>query len=168
MVFNQYSLNKIKKLISKGQEAYKDGLTLDDLARMSSFGEYEFYEIGFENPDYTVPTPRWFYRIGEPIEDGYGSYKYSYNFCADERERGISVVTTDWLQSLKSIFFGTSDDIIAAKGVYKVYGFELPYRGGDDEPLICPLDWAVKTRIRSRYGLYKAVKKEEKTQSQSR
>ena len=71
------------------------------------------------------------------------------------------MVTTAWLNSMKSVFFGSTDEHIKTRGVYKIKGFALPTTGGDDETLIVPLDLAEKTRIRTRNGLAKAVKQAE-------
>ncbi|MCM1224559.1 MAG: hypothetical protein NC548_59935 [Lachnospiraceae bacterium] len=161
MKYNQINFNQIKKLIADGQAAAKDGETLDNIIYSGRYSlmEYEFVSLGFENPDWQVGEIREFFRIGEPIDNGYGTYKNSWNFAEDRRESGVSVVTTAWLHSLKSVFFGTSDEKIAARGVWKIRGFVVPGHGGDDETLICPIDWAERTRIRTRDGLERAVKK---------
>jgi hypothetical protein len=158
--FNQLSFENICRLIEIGKKKRNSYNTLEELLYSSDYElyEWEFIALGFENPDFN-PEVKEYFRIGEPISDGYGAYSNSHNFAEDRPEAGISVVTTDWLHSLKSIFFGTSDDKIAAKGVYKIKGFALPNKGGDDELLIVPLDWAKKTKIRTRDGLEKTVKK---------
>lgn len=156
--FNQYSIEKIKKFIALG--ASKRNMDRDSfLYWAADFGEsaITFITLGYDHPDFE-PEIKEFYRIGCPINDGYDYYKNSYNYAEDRPEEGISVVTTEWLHSLKSVFFGSSDEKIKAKGVYKIKGFALPVTGGDDELLIVPMDWAVKTRIRTRSGLEKAVK----------
>ncbi len=162
MEYNQYSYGKIKNLIATGQEAARKGLREEELVRNSSFSlpEFEFVMIGLENPDFVPGEIQYFYRIGEPRMDVTGScYVNSYNYADDRPENGVSVVTTEWLNNLKSVFFGTSDDDIKNRGVYKIKGFVVPGCGGDDEILICPMDWAEKTRIRTRAGLARAVKK---------
>lgn len=105
----------------------------------------------------TVEEKIW-YRIGEPIKNEYGNaYKSSYNYANDCPEIGISVVTTNWLHSLKSVFFGAHDDVkIKAKGVYQIKGVQIGF-GGDDEPLIYATDWAKKTNIKTFEELEKAV-----------
>ena len=110
------------------------------------------------NPNFE-PIIGEFYRIGEPRENGYGKYKPSWNYAEDRPEDGVSVVTSAWLNSMKSVFFNTTDENIEKRGVYKIRGFALPSSGGDGETLICPLDWAEKTRIRTRDGLERAVKR---------
>lgn len=162
MEYNQFNYTYIKKLIKKGQEHAKQYATEEELVYNTdySLSEYEFIAMGFFNPDFVPGQIQEFYRIGEPHKDEFdGSYKPSWNFAEDRPENGVSVVTTAWLHSLKSVFFNTTDENIAARGVYKIKGFIIPNRGGDDEILICPMDWAVKTRIRTRAGLEKAVKK---------
>ncbi|MCI5678711.1 MAG: hypothetical protein MR278_01810 [Bacteroidales bacterium] len=160
MKYNQYSYETIKKLIAKGQKYASKGYSINDVLYAEDFSEsqWEFVQMGLEHPDFVPGEIKTFYRIGEPREDGYGCYKNSYNFAEDRFENGVSVVTAEWLHNLKSVFFGTSDKDIEAKGVYKIRGFVVPNIGGDDETLICPMDWAEKTRIRTRNGLEKAVK----------
>ena len=156
--FNQYSIEDIKKYIALGAEK-------KDMDRQSflfwvadySLNAIPFIEIGYQNPDF-IPEIKEYYRIGCPINDGNNYYKNSFNFAEDRYEDGISVVTLKCLHSFKSVFFGGSDEDIKAKGVYKIKGFALPAKGGDSETLIIPMDWAVKTIIRTRNGLEKAVK----------
>lgn len=158
MKYNQYSFSTIKKLINIGQTAAKEGKSeyeVCDLIEEPS--EAEFIYLGYQNPDYEIGEIREYYRIGEPREDGHGSYLPSYNFAEDRPEDGVSVVTTAWLNSYKSVFFNTTDEKIASRGIYKIKGFALPGVGGDDETMICPMDWAVKTDIRTRDDLEKAV-----------
>lgn len=164
MKYNEYPIAIIKKIIRDGQMAAKNGWTEEEMFYRidCSFAESRFLTIGFRNPDFIVGEIRTFYRIGEPAENGYGCYKPSYNYADDMPEDGVSVVTLAWLNSMKSVFFGTTDEKIQKRGVYKIRGFVLPRRGGDDEVLICPMDWAEKTRIRTRAGLEKAVKNTEK------
>lgn len=162
MKYNQYSYGTIKRLIEVGQTAKKEGKTEYDLYDLiGSPAEAEFVFMGFENPDYEMGQVKEFYRIGEPKDDGHGCYLPSYNSAEEKWEIGVSVVTTAWLNSMKSVFFNTTDEKIAERGVYKIKGFVLPNAGGDGETLICPMDWAVKTRIKTRNGLLKAVKKNE-------
>ena len=161
MKYNQYPLNYIKKLIVKGQEATKEFNSIDSFLYSIDydFGEEEFLGLGFKNPDFDVDSIeiKEYYRIGEPVLD-YGGKSYnSYNFAEERSEAGVSVVTTEWLHSLKSIFFGTDDNKIASKGVYKIKGFAIPHVGGDDETLIIPMDFAEKTDIKTRDELEKAV-----------
>lgn len=160
--YNEYSFSRIKKIIEKGKIARKEGKNEIQILNMAgSCGEFEFLKMGYDNPDFN-PTIGEFYRIGEPREDGYGKYRPSWNYADDRPEAGVSVVTLSWLNSLKSVFFNTTDENIEKRGVYKICGFALPSEGGDEETLICPLDWAEKTRIRTRDGLERAVKKIEK------
>lgn len=163
MKYNEYSFSTIKKLISQGQEAAKKGVTKEEFTYTTdySLAEYEKIMIGFDYPDYDFNNVeiKEYYRIGEPILNAGGSYKPSYNFAEQRPEDGVSVVTLGWLHSFKSIFFNTTNENIKKRGVWKIKGFALPSKGGDDELLIIPLDFAEKTKIRTRDGLEKAVKK---------
>ena len=164
MDYNEFSFEKIKELVREGQDATTKYSTMMDLLYSQEFGfaEWEYIAMGFENPDWEIGEIKTFYRIGEPLIDEGGAYVNSYNHAADRQEDGVSVVTTEWLHSLKSVFFGTSDEKLKARGVYKIRGFELPGCGGDDEKLIKPIDWAEKTDIATREGLEEAVAEEEK------
>lgn len=70
-------------------------------------------------------------------------------------------MTTAWLNSFKSVFFNTTDENLLKRGVYKIKGFSLPGVGGDNETMICPMDWAVRTDITTREQLENVVKEEE-------
>lgn len=54
--------------------------------------------------NFEIGEIREYYRIGEPRCDGHGCYLPSYNFAEDRPENGVSVVTTAWLNSFKSVF----------------------------------------------------------------
>lgn len=160
--YNQYSLKTIRRLVKEGAEASRKFRTVEEMIVNSdySLGELEFVCIGFHNPDFVPGEAEVFYRIGEPrLNRMDGCYARSYNYVEDRPESGVSVVTTGWLRSMKSVFFGATDDKIADRGVWKVKGLRLPSSGGDDEILIIPVDWAEKTRIKTRAGLERAVKK---------
>lgn len=164
--YNEYPFSRIERFIEKGKKAREEEKNEAELAYMaSSLGEFEFMKLGYDNPNFE-PIIGEFYRIGEPREDGYGKYKPSWNYAEDRPEDGVSVVTSAWLNSMKSVFFNTTDENIEKRGVYKIRGFALPSSGGDEETLICPLDWAEKTRIRTRDGLERAVEREEKKQKE--
>lgn len=162
MKYNEYSFVEIKRLIKIGQKAVANGYTEQEFIYSTdhSLASYEKICIGFRYPNYNFDVVQVleYLRIGEPDTNSGGTYKNSYNFAEGRREDGVSVVTIKWLHSLKSVFFNTSDDAIARRGVWKVKGFALPTRGGDDELLIIPLDWAERTKIRTRAGLERAVK----------
>ena len=164
MDYNEFSFNKIKRLVREGRNAAFEYDTIEEFVHSKDFGftEWEYIAMGFENPAWEIGEIKTFYRIGEPLIDEGGAYINSYNHAEDRPEDGVSVVTIGWLHSLKSVFFGTNDEEIAAKGVYKIRGFELPTCGGDDEKLIKPIDWAEKTDIVTREGLEAAVAEEEK------
>lgn len=160
MKYNEYSFEKIKEFIAEGQRAFLNYRSLEELLYSADYSlrEWEYIELGFKNPDWTIGEAETFYRIGEPVLDkNMGCYKSSYNYADDRPECGVSVVTSSWLHSMKSIFFGTSDEDIQKKGVYKITGFKLPCTGGDGEIMVKPLEWAEKTRIRTRKGLEKVV-----------
>ena len=161
MKYNQYSYKTIKRLFEEGQKLAEIYHTEEDMVHATNYNisEYMFVAMGFCNPDFVLGGVQEFYRIGEPVHDGYGCYKPSWNFAEDRPEGGVSVVTTAWLHSFKSIFFNTTDENIRSRGVYKIKGFVVPGSGGDDEILVCPLDWAERTKIRTREGLARAVKK---------
>lgn len=160
--YNQFSFNTIKKLVRIGQKAFEEGKNEYDLFDLiESPSEADFVYLGYHNPDFEIGEIREYYRIGEPRDDGHGCYLPSYNFAEERPENGVSVVTTNWLNSFKSVFFNTTDDKISKRGVYKIRGFALPALGGDDETVICPMDWAVKTNIKTRDELEIAVKDEE-------
>lgn len=156
--FNQYSIETIKNYIALG--ASKRDMDKNSFLYWVAdypLGAIAFIELGYLHPDFE-PVIKDYYRIGCPINDGHNCYRNSFNFAENRCEEGISVVTEKWLHSFKSVFFGSSNEDIKSKGVYKIKGFALPQRGGDDELLIVPMDWAVKTKIRTRNGLEKAVK----------
>lgn len=161
---NKYSIpseEKIHTLIKRGKEARKAGISEYDLVDTDLPLDYmDIIFWGYNYPDFEIGYPKTFYRIGEPTKNKFETaYVPSFNFAENRCEIGVSVVTTAWLNSLKSIFFGTYDEKIAEKGVYKIRGYILPHNGGDDEILILPIDWAEKTKIRTRTGLARAVKK---------
>lgn len=153
------SLSRIQELINLGKsyenkKALEDGLYSGDFEDLTP-EEYKFVSWGCEDKDFEIKEGI-FYRIGEPAIDWYGCcYKSSFNHAEDRPEKGISVATKSWLNSLKSVFFGAYERC-KTQGVYKIRGIIVGY-GGDDEPVIYALDWAEKTRIRSLSGLRKAV-----------
>lgn len=157
-----FSKEEISKYINRGKkyrEKYGDYISFAYSDDYDQYGivEHNLIHIGWNNPDFE-PEIKTFYRIGRPREDGYGFYYPSYNFADDRPEEGVSVVTEEWLNSLKSVFFGTSDEDIRKKGVYSIVGFAIPNVGGDGETLIFPTEYAKNTRIRTRSGLLKAIK----------
>ena len=160
--YNQYSLKRIERFIAEGAK-YKDLSMREfiDKTEEYGYGALPFLSIGREHPDFK-PEIKTYYRIGEPRLSPDGTYKSSYNYADDKPEEGISVVTSEWLHSMKSVFFGVSNEDLKRRGVYKITGFELPSKGGDNEKLIIPMDWAVKTRITTKRGLEKAVADAEK------
>lgn len=155
--YNQYSLKKIEHFIAIG-EKYKDLSVHEFIDKVFDYGisALPFLSLGYDNPGFK-PVVKTYYRIGEPRLADDGTYKNSYNFADDKPEEGVSVVTTGWLHSFKSVFFGVSDEDLKKRGVYKMFGFELPSKGGDDEKLIIPLDWAEKTNITTKEALEAAV-----------
>lgn len=163
--YNGYSGKVIKQLFEIGRDCEQKGMTtsevVDRLAELG-FGSDEAYDIAIAGMKYgdriTIEEKIW-YRVGEPAFDWHGDcYKSSYNYADERPEDGISVVTIEWLHSLKSVFFGAhDDDKLKNRGVYRIKGIQIGF-GGDDEPVIYATDWAEKTRIRTFTGLEKAVK----------
>lgn len=161
--YNAYSANMLAKIHARAHQLLDDGISYReymDTVDILSYGleKAELLHAFMENPDLS-PQPVSFYRIGEPRLNANGDqYAPSTNFAEDRAEDGVSVVTTKWLNSLKSVFFGAHDDArIAARGVYKVRGVIIGY-GGDDEPLIYPIAWAEKTNIKTYKQLARAVR----------
>lgn len=73
----------------------------------------------------TFEIKKW-YRIGKPILDEGGfTYKNSWNFAENRREDGISVITKEWLNSFKAIFFNITDEAVQKKGIYEIEGFVI-------------------------------------------
>lgn len=164
--YNGYSGKTVKRLFEIGKDCEQKGMTVaevvDRLAELK-FTNDEAYNIAFAGMKYgdriTAIEEKTWYRIGEPAIDYYSDcYKNSYNYADERPEEGISVINTEWLHSLKSVFFGAhDDDKLKSRGVYRIKGVQIGF-GGDDEPIIYATDWAEKTRIRTFAGLEKAVK----------
>lgn len=153
--YNCYSVETLREYYEMGKnysneyELYSLGINSVDLFRMARLG------MNNEVIDFAEKT---FYRIGEPRKNAYeNAYENSFNFADEKPEIGVSVITENWLNSLKAVFFGISNEKLQNKGVYKIKGIIIGY-GGDDEPLIYPTDWAKKTKIRSVTGILKAIK----------
>lgn len=97
-----------------------------------------------------------YYRIGKPQIDECGSfYKPSYNFSDQKYEPGVSVVTESWLNSLKSVFWN-AESRCKTHGIYSFRGVQIGL-GGDDEPVVMPIEWAKKERVSSISGLKKLI-----------
>ncbi len=174
--YNCYSINTIKNTYDLGvkfNEKYADEDNLEfsykELYRYE-LPEYPlqlaaFFKAGFYKEKIDFEPKTWF-RIGEPRVCWEGNYyEHSHNFAEDRAERGVSVISSEWLHSFKSVFFGAHDnDKLCARGIYKIKGI-LVGTGGDGEPVIYPTSWAEKTKIRSFLGLEKAVIKLEEIQN---
>ncbi len=168
--YNSYSLDTVKRLIKRGQKLSEkyDNFTELMYNENLKLGEVDFIGIGFDNPTFNTESLKTqkFLRIGEPVVDSLGNgYLASYNHSGDYRENGVSVVTSSWLNSLKSVFFGSSNEKLASRGVYEIEGIDLNFQGGDDETLIYPTSWAKKTNIKSRKKLETVVKYLEEQQN---
>ncbi len=174
--YNCYSINMLKNTYNLGvkfKEKYPDEDSLDYLYQKLAWAEIPetpievevFFSAGFYSIKIDFEPKTWI-RIGEPRVCWEGGYYYnSHNHTTDCGEIGVSVICSEWLHSLKSVFFGAhDDDKLRKKGIYKIMGICVG-TGGDDEPVIYPTSWAEKTRIRSYSGLEKAVKKLEQTQN---
>ena len=169
--YNHFSLSAVKRLIKEGQQFRKKYESYKQFAYSNEYDQYSLLEhqiigFGFDNPDIDANslTVKKYLRIGEPQADNL-TYLNSYNNAEDKREDGVSVITSGWLKSLKSVFFGSSDEKLASRGVYEIEGIDLSSRGGDDEVLIYPVSWAKKTNIKSRKKLEAAVKYLEESQN---
>lgn len=167
--YNGYSEKVIRQLFEIGRACGQEEMTAYDVVdRLAEQGyasddAYDIAIAGMKYGDRIVIEEKIWYRIGEPALDWYGNcYKSSYNYADERPEDGISVVTIEWLHSLKSVFFGAHDDNkLKNRGVYKIRGIQIGF-GGDDEPVVYATDWAEKTRIRTFTGLEKAVKTAQK------
>lgn len=161
--------NVIKKYIEKGKTINDENeLTgyFDNIFNGTISSEYCYtaLENGFYSNNPNIGKEVTAYRIGEPRFDCFeNEYLPSNNFAADRKEYGVSICTTKWFKSLKSIFFGIYDDKLKARGVYRVTGVIIGF-GGDDEPLLYLTKHPVKTRIRTTDGLIKAVREIESEQ----
>ena len=69
MKYNQFSFEKIKKLIAEGQEAAKKYNTEEEMAYATNYSlsEYEFVAMGFNNPDFIIGEVQEFYRLRQPV-----------------------------------------------------------------------------------------------------
>lgn len=162
--YNSWNLENIKRIYEFAKELHglsvyeqydrlpeKYAMDSDAATLMSAFTDAIDHNL-----DLTLEV-KDFYRIGEPRMNYDGTYRPSWNYADNKPELGISVVTSEWLDSFKAIFFGAHDDEkLATRGIYKIKGVQIT-TGGDDEPLIYAMDWAEKTKIRTLEGLRKAV-----------
>lgn len=115
--------------------------TASDSVTILLYAGYRSKTTGF------IPTfnTEKFYRIGEPVIDIYsGLYMPSFNFATQKKELGVSVISKEWLHNLKSVFFGSKEKI-KIKGIWEIKGVAIA-KGGDDEPLIFPLEYAKRTK----------------------
>lgn len=166
--YNSYSVRTIGKLFDIGRQLRKENKDIDnyydewedrvsDIVRFVGPDELELVGFAYDNPSIKAEE-REYYRIGEPQLNMGGYYSKSHNFANDTPESGVSVITSKWLNSVKSIFFGAhDDDVLKSKGVYKIKGILVGY-GGDDEPVIYPTDYAYRTNITTYEELEQAVK----------
>lgn len=147
--YGSYSVNTVKSIYEIAKTVTDEYDLYDKIEQKYGFEgckiakvAYDAYKYDGYVPDFEVKT---FYRIGEPRLNEIGTaYRNSHNFADDRQESGISVISKGWLHSLKSVFFGISDDKIKNRGIWAIKGFIIGY-GGDDEPLIYATDWAVRT-----------------------
>ena len=163
--YGGYSINGIKKIIKllKNVKNINDVEEINDILVENGYNPIFFgmSEIiaGISNNyiDLDNISEKYFLRISEPKIDYMADvYMSSWNYADDRREKGISVISSDWLKSLKSVFFGVSDEDIKSRGVYIMKGIVIG-KGGDDEPLILATDFAKKTNIKTKEQLKKAV-----------
>lgn len=164
---NMLKANVIRKYIEIGKSVkYERELQkhFDSIYNGTMTAEYCYtaLENGFYSSNPNIGKEVTAYRIGEPRFDNFeNEYLPSNNFAENRKEYGVSVCTTKWFSSMKSVFFGIYDDKLKVRGVYKVRGVIIGF-GGDDEPLLYLTEQPEKTRIRTADGLKKAVKKLEK------
>lgn len=165
-IYYCYPLSRIKEEVAEQRKSQRDERMLLDYLMV----KYDDESVYFENfmrvvrslAESKIPVEdikvAEYYRIGEPQIDLYGgcSYLNSHNTADEKREKGVSVINTDWLNSLKSVFWGVENGI-KILGVWKIKGIFIGEYGGDDEPLIYPVDWAEKTDIQSIDELRKVV-----------
>lgn len=162
--YNNWNLENIKRIYKLAKELHglsayeqydrlpeKYAMDGDAATLMSAFTDAIDHNIELDLEE------KEFYRIGEPRMSSDGTYRPSWNYADNKPELGISVVTSEWLESFKAIFFGAHDDEkLVTRGVYKIKGVQIT-TGGDDEPLIYATDWAEKTEIKTFEELKKAV-----------
>lgn len=168
MKYDCLTKNEIMKFIEIGRQWAENGLDFNEqFEKMIWEDKIGFWELGNHVETFIyigfsgrkIPTEKIYYRIGEPKID-YMSNRYygSWNSAENCYECGVSVITENWLNSLKSVFFGAHDsETLRARGVYKITGYAIS-TGGDDELTIYPTNWAEKTRIRSISGIRKLIK----------
>lgn len=123
------------------------------ILRIAGLAYDAYHNDGYTPTDFEEKT---FYRIGEPQLDQGDEYIPSYNFAADKPENGVSVITNEWLHSLKAVFFNISDEAVQARGIYEMKGIVIAL-GGDNEPLIYPTTYAKKTNFKSVDELKKVL-----------
>lgn len=143
MNYNAYTSDEMKKFYEYGISLKEKYSSLNELCEYEDFDDTDKLTMicaGFEG-DTIDFTEKYFLRIGEPINNGYNQYRNSFNYADNRPEKGISILTFDWFNSIKAIMFGIDSSTLKKKGVYKIKGFIIAY-GGDDEPLIYATDWA--------------------------
>lgn len=152
--YNGYNIETLKKYYETGKK-YSNINEMEYSENFSDDQAYQFACFGCNGAeiDFTVKK---YIRIGEPVVL-YDCYMPSWNFANDKREKGVSVVTENWLKSLKSVFFNISNETLKTRGVYEIEGIAIA-NGGDDETLIYPTNWAKKTNIKSRSKIVEWLK----------
>lgn len=165
--YDAYNLQAAKKYMAIGQKI-ENNFELERFLYQNDVTEdaWKFICLGYENKDFNVEDLKVgkYLRIGEP-QILFNQYMSSNNHAEQRREEGVSVITSSWLHSLKSVFFGAHDnDKLKYRGVYEITGIELPRTGGDDEILIYPIAWAKKTDIKTYKRLEKTILKLESMQ----
>lgn len=162
MGYNEYSHQKIKNLIERGQKKPMGNESNDGSISLENISVHEghFMELGVSFPDFKIGEIREYYRLGvTAVEDG--RYMPSYDFLSGKPEYGVAVLTSAWMDGLSKSFYGITDSMLVSRGVYKIKGWTLPVRGKCGELLVVPMDWAVKTDIRTVEELEQAVRQEE-------
>jgi len=123
------TLRQARQLYNEGAEAAKQGLDLrraiSDLG--GSWAEMKAYEMGYQGIAWDV---REYERLGN-IPDG-----PSYNYMDQRPERGVSVVTDEWRETIHGIFFITKN---GGRKLTTFRGVHTGHYGGDGEPLVLPI-----------------------------
>lgn len=163
MNYNVCDFSVLKRAAKIG-EKYR-GRDWNKITEAELADEIIYYDLGEEaylvalaavKYDITFEVKTW-YRVGEPCID-YMAQRYnpSYNYAEGHYEAGVSVCSEQWLHSMKSMFSFTDTRVLRGRGIWEIRGFQIG-AGGDDEPLIFPVDWAKRLRVYSRAALEKLV-----------
>lgn len=97
----------------------------------------------------------FYYRIGEPhLDEENNKYIPSENTVNGGYEKGVSVISPDWLESVEHALYGVDYEKVKERGIWVIPGIEVG-KGIDGEPVIYPTDFARKTNLTSVYQVKK-------------